>query len=596
MTSVYVHALPTSVEPDPDALAVHCAPVCHHEAIHSVDMTTNLVRRKYLAAGLLTTAALLAGTVVGSGSPAAASPAAGRHVLLISVDGMHQADLARYVATHPNSALAALVRGGTSWTQAQTTFPSDSFPGMVAQVTGGSPKTTGVYYDVTYNPTLLPPGTVDCATAKPGTTVAYDESIDRDSSRLDAGQGLAGLPRSILSMTPTPTSLIDPAALPVEPAICRPVYPNDYLKVNTVFEVAHAHGLRTAWSDKHPAYQILGGPSGAGIDDLFTPEINSNADRTGDDWTSVNALTQRYDGFKVSAVLNEIAGRDHSGTRVVGVPAIMGLNFQSVSTAEKLPTSGGEPGGYLADGRTPGPVLSSALDFVDQSLGRLEQALAARGLSSSTTVILSAKHGQSPTDPGALTRIDDGTLLAGLDAAWEAAGHTGPLVAGSSDDDGMLLWLTDRSAAATAFARSYLLAQQGDGTGAGGTAKATSITGAPKPYTRSGLRTVYAGADAAHFIGVAAGDSRVPDVIGIAAHGTVFTGGTKKIAEHGGDDPQDRNVPLVVDGPIAHRGVITDQPVLTTQIAPTILRAIGLAPGELTAVRTEGTPLLPGLV
>ena len=38
-------------------------------------------------------------------------------------------------------------------------------------------------------------------------------------------------------------------------------------------------------------------------------------------------------------MLNEIDGFDHSGTRQVGTPAIFGMNFQTVSTAEKLPTS-----------------------------------------------------------------------------------------------------------------------------------------------------------------------------------------------------------------------------------------------------------------
>src|SRR5690349_18181873 len=35
-----------------------------------------------------------------------------RHVLLISVDGLHQSDLAWYVQTHPNSTLAGLVNRG----------------------------------------------------------------------------------------------------------------------------------------------------------------------------------------------------------------------------------------------------------------------------------------------------------------------------------------------------------------------------------------------------------------------------------------------------------------------------------------------------
>jgi hypothetical protein len=71
------------------------------------------------------------------------------HVLLISVDGMHQSDLAWYVQTHPESTLAALVAQGVDFSNASTPFPSDSFPGMVGQVTGGNPSSTGIYYDDT---------------------------------------------------------------------------------------------------------------------------------------------------------------------------------------------------------------------------------------------------------------------------------------------------------------------------------------------------------------------------------------------------------------------------------------------------------------
>jgi hypothetical protein len=180
-----------------------------------------------------------------------------RHVLLISVDGLHQRDLASYVSTHPNSALARLVARGTSYTHAQTPVPSDSFPGMVAQVTGGNPATTGIYYDDSYNHALLPAGTTSCQGVAPGTEVTYFEVLDKDPNALDAGQGMAGLPASILAMTGQPRNVIDPAQLPVDPRTCTPVYPHSYLKVNTVFEVLHTHGLRTAWSDKHPAYDIL---------------------------------------------------------------------------------------------------------------------------------------------------------------------------------------------------------------------------------------------------------------------------------------------------------------------------------------------------
>jgi len=338
---------------------------------------------------------------------------------------------------------------------------------------------------------------------------------------------------------------------------------------------------------------VLAGPSGTAVDDLFTPEINSAAPGGGD-WTTDNAATRRYDAYKVTAVRNEIDGFDHSGTTRVGVPAILGLNFQSVSTAEKLPTSDGLTGGYLPGG-APGPLLAGALDFVDGRIGSLVAALRAQHLDGSTTVIVSAKHGQSPVDPALLNRIDDGPILDGLNAAWAAA-HPGAatLVAHAADDDGMYLWLSDRSPAATAFATHYLLAQSGTG---------TDIAKQPRPYTRSGLAQVLAGPRYFH---VAASDSRVPDLVGIVVPGVVYTGGTKKIAEHGGALVDDRNVPIVVAGPAGRDGRdgrddgddrgdrhgTEDAAVETTQIAPTILRALGLDPRELSAVRAQGTRAL----
>jgi len=61
---------------------------------------------------------------------------------------------------------------------------------------------------------------------------------------------------------------IDPAQLAVDPKTCKPIYPHSLLRVNTIFEVVKAAGLRTAWADKHPAYDLVNGPSGLGVDDL----------------------------------------------------------------------------------------------------------------------------------------------------------------------------------------------------------------------------------------------------------------------------------------------------------------------------------------
>ena len=552
------------------------------------------VRRAGLIGAVTATALVLGAGVAPSALASdqqAQHPAPSKHVLLLSVDGLHQADLAQYVRSHPRSALASLVSGGTQFTGAQTPVPSDSFPGMVAQVTGGDPRTTGVYYDDSFNRTLLPAGTTSCAGVEPGAEVTYSESLDKNPKALDAGQGLAGLPASILSMTSNPRTLIDPARLPVDPTTCTPVYPHDYLKVNTIFQVARQAGLRTAWSDKHSAYDLLNGPTAAGspdpsIQDLFTPEIDSDATgyALGATWTKDNAATQQYDGYKAQAVLNEIDGFDHSRSTSVGVPAIFGTNFQSVSTAQKLSSSGGQGGGYLADGIIPGPVLSQALDFVDARVGAMLAELARTHHTGDTTVILSAKHGQSPTQPAALTRIDDGPIIDGLDAAW-AADHpkAAPLVAKATNDDAMIMWFSDRSPAAAAFAKSYLLKRSGTG---------NDINGAPKAYTASGLATVYAGAAAAGYFGTSSTDDRVPDLYAVAQHGTVFTGGKGKIAEHGGADPQDRNVPIVVAGPGAPCGVTVGAVVETTAIAPTILALLGLDPDALQAVRVQHTATL----
>jgi hypothetical protein len=560
-------------------------------------MHSTLIRRTLsVVAGL---AAALSGADVASA--ATSQPANGghghqkgiQHVLLISVDGLHQQDLTWYVQNNPSSLLATLSRRGVEYSNAETPFPSDSSPGMTGQVTGGDPRVTGIYYDDTWNHDVFPAGTTNCSGPVPGGEAAYEEFIDKNSNALDAGQGLAGLPGSILQMTGNPVDVINPANLPVDPKTCKPIYPNQYLQVNTIFNVARAHGLRTAWSDKHPAYQMFNGPSGtngpsgSGVQDYFTPEINSVATSSGGDWTTDNALTMQYDSFKVQAILNEIDGYDHSRSNHVGVPAIFGMNFQTVSTAQKLPTSDGLTGGYLPGGTVPGPLLVRALNYINTEVGLMVSEIQKLGLAGSTAIILSAKHGQSPTDPNALARVPDSPIISAINAAWKAAHPgAGDLVIFSTDDDGMLLWLSDRSQTAADFVKNYLLTHSAAG---------NNISGNPITVSASGLTKVYAGAASAAFYGVPVSDPRHPDVTGIVKYGVVYTGGKSKIAEHGGDNPQDRDVPILVVVPALKNGRVIGAPVETTQIAPTILSLLGLNPKALQAVRIEGTKVLPSL-
>jgi hypothetical protein len=279
--------------------------------------------RRRLGTGLA--AAIIAG---GLAVPAAvgAAPSKSHHVLLISVDGLHDFDLNLWVAQHPGSNLAHLVASGTTYSQASTSIPSDSFPGLLAMLTGGTPKSTGVFYDASYDRSLYPPGSA-CQVPQ-GTQTIYDESI----AKHDAAGHIPFL------------SSIDPSLLPLRKVDdrCDPVQPRDFLKVNTIFGVAHAAGLRTAWSDKHPAYQIVEGPgTDKTVDDLFTPEINADVtpsnfprpDLAITDWVPNTVF---YDGIKVAAVKNEIDGLDSSGHTKVGVPNIFGMNFQAVSVGEKL--------------------------------------------------------------------------------------------------------------------------------------------------------------------------------------------------------------------------------------------------------------------
>ena len=89
-------------------------------------------------------------------------------------------------------------------------------------------------------------------------------------------------------------------------------------------------------------------------------------------------------------------------------------------------------------------------------------------------------------------------------------------------------------------------------------------------------------------------DNRTPDLFVQPEYGTIYTGSTKKNAEHGGFSIVDTNVGLIVSNPRFPARTIKT-PVTSSQVAPTILEALGLEAGALDAVRIEHTPVLTGL-
>jgi hypothetical protein len=529
--------------------------------------------RNYLLSTALAIAALPCAV-----QPAAAQPAVAsnyQHVLLISVDGMHAIDLANWIQNHPNSNFAKLAATGIIYPNAFTTAPSDSYPGMIAQATGATPKTAGLFYDDSYDRDEYPskafylsqglddPG----CTGKPGTEITNFEELDYSynfTTGLVAditGGGQLGQVLTQLDPENMQRRLVD--------GVCQPVYPHQYLRTNTIFEVIKEGGRRTAWSDKHPAYEVLSGPSGKGIDDLFAPEINSQmflqGAPAGVDNTTSYAAVRAYDSLKVTAVLNWIDGYNSTKTAKPGTPAIFGMNFQAVSVGQKLAKAGyGDAadltGGYLDSNATPGNALTLQFQFVDDSLGQFIQALAAKKLEKSTLIIVSAKHGQSP--------IDVRDRVTQSDAPFQQTPGYGTHGFEICDDEG-LIWLEpDLHKANYAAAEAYLLQNAG-------------VLHIQELLDRDSLTPLY---------GDPFKNTRVPDFIAVTDHGVICTGGSK-LAEHGGFSDDDRNVALLVSAPrITPR--INETLTYTTQIAPTILYALGFDPKRLEGVQKEGTQVL----
>jgi hypothetical protein len=522
--------------------------------------------------------AILATLTLGAACTAQASEI--EHVLLISVDGLHALDVERYIDSHPHSALATLAHHGVTYTNARTPSLSDSFPGLLALVTGGSPVSHGLFYDVSYERTLFDPTNLECK-GTPGNTIVFDETIDNYSA-------------SGLSL-----NTINPAALPrkLKDGVCVPVYPHDMLRTNTIFEVVKQHGGHTAWADKHPAYDLVNGPSGKGVDDLYTPEItHAPAVGSGPDATTSVMCTVANDNLKVAAVLNQISGKRHDGAAGKGTPAVFGMNFQAVSVGQKLANDKGnndcateidpeglklkgKAGGYTDGAGTPSKVLQYGLDKTDAALHSMIDGLKKAGKFDSTLIVISAKHGQSPINP---VKVNKPGHFADLVAALpDASGPEATAIANAAactsgacgfvgDDDIALIWLQDQKQ--TGAVASYLNRNAG----------------------KLFIDEVLAGDELKLKFNNPATDSRTPDIIVQPQYGTVYTSSVKKNAEHGGMSYGDTNVGLILSNPSLDAKVVKT-PVTTAQVAPTILGFLNIEAEELNSVRIEHTQSLPGL-
>jgi hypothetical protein len=525
-----------------------------------------------------------------------------KHVLLLSIDGMHAVDF--YNCSHgiaganggspycPN--MAALSHTAINYVATSSSKPSDSAPGLMALVSGGTPRTTGIYYDVAFDRTLDGPETTTgtglaAAPCTPyatptGTTTDNDQGIDIDDTKLNGGAPGHAL-------TDGTAASIDPKKLSRNPAAgCAPVYPWNFIRTNTIFGVIHAAGGYTAWIDKHPSYAMVAGPGGTGLDDYYAPEVDSNVvalpgiktsqgascatvrDATVSSWNASFEDIQCYDALRVDALLNEIAGKSHNGSRAV-TPAIMGMNFQAVYTGESVSEPSAGNGGYQNAAALPSAELLQEIESVDISIGDIINALKDRDIYDDTLIIITAKHGGSPIDP---TRyVADGantpaTLLGTRIPLSESP--LNPTGIGATEDDVSVLWLNKGESVTSAV---ELLEQNAAGIGLG------------QIYYGPTLALNY------NVGGWAPGqDPRTPDIIVTPNVGVTYSGSTTMIADHGGFAHDDTNVMLLVAHP-GFKAQIVSAETATTQVAPTILKALGLDPAALDAVRAEGTPALP---
>jgi arylsulfatase A-like enzyme len=543
-----------------------------------------------------------------------------QHVLLLSVDGLHSADVADPQLQADLTNITKLAQTGVTYNNAHTTSPSDSFPGTLSYLTGAGPGTTGVFYDDSYSRALYAPGTTNPAAPK-GTEVTYFEAIDKNQALISGGGNFDA-------------SSIDPAKLPVQfvNGQPQPVYPNQFLPVNTIFDVAHNAGLYTAFSDKHPAYQIANGPNPNAINDFYGPEINSttalydpvahhtidanallaanpfadvskyvlvdpSTDPQGpndpnliNDTTKNVLLTEGYDDLKVQAILNEINGQaSHSSPTITApeVPALFGMNFQAVSVAEKYGLGGIS---LLPNGQegAPSNVLQAAIQHTDASVGKIVAALKAANLWSSTELYLTAKHGQAP-------RVGVGGLMADSTLP-NIITNAGVPIAQATQDDVSLIWLQNQAQTGTAVAA--LQAFKNTGTidvyfqGVKQTLPAVQVI----DKILSGAALQQAG------LGNPAANATTPDIIVTLKPGYIWVGNPKnfafKRAEHGGFSDPDTHVALIVGGgglDSSEKGTTVDAPVKTTQIAVSALDALGLNPHKLQGAQIEHTQALPGL-
>jgi hypothetical protein len=335
---------------------------------------------------------------------------------------------------------------------------------------------------------------------------------------------------------------------------CTPIPPHMLMRVNTMFEVVHEKIGPTAWAGENAtATDMLRGPSGKGIDDSCGVAQVSRV-------ASEEKAAHDADEARVASVLRWIDGLDCTGKMEFKVPALFGMSFSSVARAQ---VSAGM--GYVDAAGTPSSGLTKSLTYVDAAIGRMVQRLKTAHLYDTTWIFVASPYGQAPMDARRVRHL----ALADVQAV--ADGIRPGLVMHMSGGDVAMIWLSD-SAKTDVVVKAY-----------------------SEREAALGIADIYSGARMALTLNLPAKDSRMPDIILQPEPGVLWGApDDKALAGYGGMLDEDTHVALLVSGAqLTGRSDPTWVP--TTQLAPLLLRALGMEKFDLQALHLEHSPALPGI-
>jgi hypothetical protein len=412
----------------------------------------------------------------------------------------------------------------------------------------------GVTYTNAHTPVANPAaGLVSIATGGTpiSTGIVGNNGFDRLLSPPGSQCTVKGATLTLDKSLETPAGDFDRGKLPLDASNgCSPVTPHQLLHINTIFEVVHEKIGPTAWAEENAAtIDLLRGPSGKGLDDACVFSGNS---------------AKEADRHRVDAVLHWVDGRDCKGTKATPVPALFGMSFTDFSAAQATRGKGYRDGtGALST------ALEESFTFVDQSIARVLRELKDKRLYDSTWIFVTAAYGQAPVDPRMFRAIPLARVAAVANTVKPGA------VTHISGGDAAMVWLSDPTLA-PAIVKAY-------------EARAAAL----------GIQDVLFGARLALTLnppGILAGqDPRMPDIVLQPKLGVLWTApGDKTVTGYGGSLDQDTHVALLVSGAqLTGRRDPTWVP--TTQIAPLLLRALGMEKFDLQSLHKEHTPALPGI-